>query len=145
MSKSYKPVKVVSTVEASIGHAYEAFDELADECALARDNFPNPDHPKAEAFGEAADALEGIWGLDGRLPEEVTQLEVRYVEFHPRRRAHNISRAMRLANASAAAQAAKERLESSELAGTDDVAEMIERLDEALTMAEGVEFPGLYG
>lgn len=144
MSKSYKPVQRQTTVSAAIEDAKSELETLGEECRSAADNFPNQDHPKAQAFAEAADALEQI-SVDTDCPEEVGEQTVTYTEMIPRRKRHNASRASRRDNAVAALSAAKDVLDGWEGADQDDAQQLANEVDDAIGSAEGVEFPGLYG
>lgn len=146
MSKSYKPVQRQTTLSAAIEDAKSELETLGEECRSASDNFPNQDHPKAQAFAEAADALEGI-SIDTDCPELATDLVVAYTEEVPRRKNHSPSRASRRGNTVAMLTAAKEVLEDWECKGddVDDAQALANELDYAIGEAKGVEFPGLYG
>lgn len=151
MSKSYKPNPCKSTVNAALEDGVAALVSLGEECRESGDNFENQSHPKAEAFGEVADALENL-SLDIDLPDDLAELEVSYTDQVPRRKAHNPSRASRCGNAVAALQAGfdglqswLDRAENTEHEKRDEVDSLATEVENMIGEAESVEFPGLYG
>lgn len=146
--KSYKPVKVETTVQGALDFAREELEALADECDEAYNNFPNQDHPKAQAFSEAASELQNISGLDDDLPESLHDLSVVYHESVPRRRSHNPSKSSRRDNAVSALNAVVSVLTDLENPTDEDAetaASMVSNCEDAMSYAEGVEFPGMFG
>lgn len=147
--KSYKSINCKSSVSACLEQGVSALVELGEECRASADNFENQDHPKAQAFSEAADALENQ-SLDVDLPDAPAELEVPYTERVPRRRRHNPSRASRCSNAIASLQAGLEAMQEWSEANPDhdkrdEVDSLCVDVENLISEAEGVEFPGLYG
>lgn len=151
MSKSYKSEICRGTVSGVLEDGVSILNDLGSECTEAADNFPNYDHPKAEAFREAASPIEDL-SLDVDLPEDLAASEVEYVESRPRRKRHNPSRASRRDNAVAMLQAGLEGMQAwledeanAEHEKRDEVSSLCTDVENAISEAEGVEFPGLYG
>lgn len=149
--KTYKFVGHTSAISACLEDGVAALVELGEECRTSAENFPNQDHPKAQAFGEAADALENV-SLDVDLPEELASVEVGYREAVPKRKGRAPGRAVRCSNACAAIQAGIEGLQAwlDDDANKDhdrysEVEQLVSEAEGIVSDAEGVEFPGLFG
>lgn len=150
--KSYKFVSCQGSVSGAIEDAVSALTELGEECTGAADNFPNSDHPKAEAFREAGSTLEGISVEVGDLPDDLAEQTVQYQEAVPRAKRRSPSRSVRCSNACAMLQASADRLQEwlDDDANKDhddrgDVETLISECESAISEAEGVEFPGMFG
>lgn len=61
---AYKSTPAKGSISSLISDGYGEIAELGEECRSASDNFPNSEHPKAQAFAEAADTLEGVSEAD---------------------------------------------------------------------------------
>lgn len=138
----------------TIGDVATAFSELESLAEEMREGFDNMDSnnlgatSKCIAYGEAADALENISAAD--VPEELEDIAVSYVEYVPTRRGRGASRNTRRSNAiailQAAVEAAREAEENPEIADSEaDIDSFVNDLESAISEAEGVEFPGMYG
>lgn len=165
ISHPYPAMDVWSLVE----EVYSEIEELGNECQEAADNFPNPSHPKAEAFSDVAQELQSVSPPDELdIPEDgpistlppipqVTDLQIQI----PSDKRRQTSRAMRLSNAVSKLQAAIDTL----TAYRDDVAiptaddtkqkvledyvmsldDYIEALQETINVVDSLEFPGMFG
>ena len=114
ISRAYPTTDVWSLVE----DAFSEIEELGNECQEAANNFPNPSHPKAEAFSDVAQELQGVSQPDEiDIPEDgpistlspipqITDLQIQV----PSDRRRQTSRAIRLANAVSKLQAALDTL-----------------------------------
>lgn len=165
---AYKSVERKGTVMSLIEEGYSELEELGNECQEASDNFPNSNHPKAEAFGEVASTLTGLSMPDTDAIEAAdADGEVTYFEQVNRDKRKGPSRAIRAANAAAkltgAASALRSKIEElneQELPDQPEAADLAkdaidekvsgletlaDELEDHANEAEGVEFPGLYG
>ena len=145
---SYKTVECKSTLGAVIGDACAQLEELAGECDDAYNNFPNSDHPKAQAFSDAASALQSASEPD--VPEWMADLPVVYSESVPTRKGRAAGRAVRCGNACAMLQAAAEKAREmcEDEKDEDKVSEaesLADELENIVGDCEGVEFPGMFG
>lgn len=150
MSKSYKIVPCSGALAGVVSDAVAALAELGEECRAAADNFASPDHPKAQAFAEAADVLEGV--QEPEVPDCCSDVVVSYGESVPRRKRHSPGRAVRCYNAasalSACAEAVREWADDPANADHDDLdaaTQLADELEGIASEVEGVEFPGMFG
>lgn len=155
---SYKSVEQVGSV-GGVADAISELTELGDECREIVDNAEGglSETARIQTFDETATALEGINEPD--VPQCIDELEVRYFEQRPRRKARAASRAVRCANAvamlQAAVEAAQQWLDDTEAAPEDTSAEdeanreevesFIDELESIISEVEGCEFPGMFG
>lgn len=164
---AYRSYPAVVNPVDGVADAFSEILTLSEECREASDNFPNPDHPKAQAFGEIADVLEGVSEVDlSDLPDWAQELSVHTSEMRPSDKRRSPSRATRLDNACTilrdVAQTLRDKADEVEAEeepedaeektswqerqdALDDVRAKADELEEAAGEVEGQEFPGLYG
>ena len=153
-----KPIKIETTVGDAVNTAYGVIEELAGEMRDAYDNTPESLQQSGvgEARGEAANTLENISEPD--VAEALQHLPVVFEQLPLLRSA---SRADRLADgleyAAQAITALNDRAAvlmldpSSDEAGLARVAELEEvealvtEIEDMVSEAEGVSFPGMFG
>jgi len=113
---------------------------LGEEMREAYDNTPESLQSSGvgEARGAAADTLEGL--TEDEVPEAISTLEVDY-PFDTKKKP---SRSDRRDNAVAALSAIVDRLQEDEKV-SETHADFLQGLEELISEAEGVEFPGMYG
>lgn len=170
---SYKTVVYNTTVADAIETGFSELEELASECQEASDNFPNSDHPKAQAFADAASELEGKEAPE--VPEGLGDLPITVHLMQPKSKKRVPGRSVRrdnainyLSSAKEALEAALEEKEEAFQTAMDEapegeepalreaqtpaldslrehVEEACEALQDACDSAEGVEFPGMFG
>lgn len=152
---SYKSVEQVGSV-GSVADAISELTGLGEECREIVDNAEGglAETARIQTFDETASALEGVDEPD--VPQCIDELEVRYFEQRPRRKARAASRAVRCSNAiallQAVSEAAQQWLDDTEAAPEDtneaerdEVRDFIDNLDNIIGDAEGCEFPGMFG
>lgn len=151
MSRSYKHVPCTGTV-SSISDAFSALTELGDECRELVDNASEnlQQTQRIQTFDETASTLEGL--SEPTVPDCVEDLPISYSESVPARKRMNTSRAVRCGNAVSVLQGAASALEewlddeaNAEHDERDDVEELKNELENAISDAEGCEFPGMFG
>lgn len=156
MGRAYKRVQRAGTV-FNIEDAFIELEELGSECRELVDNVEGTglrETQRIQTFDETASTLEGLNAPD--VPECVAEVTISYHESVPARKGRSPSRAARCQNAAAvlqaAAEAAQQWLEDTEAAPEDtdeekrsEVEDFIQSLEEAVSEAEGCEFPGLRG
>lgn len=139
---------------ASIEDAFSELESLGEEMREGYDNmqqYPGlASTSKCEAYGTAADTLEGLREFD--IPEWMRDIDIHYTEAVKRRGA--ASRAVRCSNAINVLQAASMTIaELEEDADGNPLTEdqkaeaesLASDIDDMANEAENVEFPGLYG
>lgn len=148
---SYKNRSTDSTVSA-ISDAISDLTSLGEECREIVDNASEnlQQTSRIQTFDETASALEGLSEPD--VPEVVAELPITYVEQISTRKGRGESRAVRCANSVAVLQAAQEAVATwledeanEEHADRDDVEQLANDLEEAISEAGSCEFPGMYG
>jgi hypothetical protein len=173
----YTSKSVQSSVFDAIKAFYDGAEALAAEAREVVDSTPEglQGSSRFETFNDTADMLEGFIGWNGleETSDEVLNVPCEYVvQVYGGKRAGSESRAVRLANACAAGNAAvakmrewceqeRKKLEEGspdpenpnpedrmreEREGLIDMAEeMCERIEQDVADTEGCEFPGMYG
>lgn len=144
---SYKYVMCQGTV-SSVEDAFSALEDLASECREVYDNASEglQQTQRIQTFGDTADTLEGLSCPD--VPECVSELAISYSEATKKR---GVSRAKRCENAVSVLQAAVDALENwldglpDDDDNRDEVDSFKSELEDAISNAEGCEFPGMYG
>lgn len=132
-----------------VNSAFKAIEALGSEMRETADNMDSNNlgaTDKCQRCAEAADTLEGISAAE--VPECLASVPISYGESVPSRKGRGTSRAVRLANAVELLQAAREFAEDvSDLdkSGAQERDEFVTELDSAISDAEGVEFPGMFG
>jgi DNA repair ATPase RecN len=165
--KSYKLVPEETTVRGAIEDGIADLRELGEECREAYDNMTgggmSDDHPKVQAFSEAADTLEEADepDLDG-VPDEVLDQKLTVSNLTPKDKRRSAARWARCSNACGKLKAAAEALRDYEpqtdgeeetveedIDKSDELeqacTELADTIEELADNCEGVEFPGLYG
>ncbi len=155
---SYKPVTTEYSVADAIANGYSELQSLRDEMQEIVDNMSgaNMEHlPKYETANEACDTLGNFCDDEPEVPEEAGAGRIQVTEMVNKRKGRGPSRSVRCGNAVSMLEAAKAHLETlqeaaeegegEKEAGDDDFQTLIDKLEEDIGEAEGVEFPGMYG
>ena len=155
---SYKSIEQVGSI-GSVSDAISELQSLGEECREIVDNAEGglKETSRIQTFEETASALENISEPD--VPECVDEVQVKWYEQRPRRKARAMSRAVRCANAVALLQAASEAAQqwlddtdcqpedksAEQEAQREEVESFIDELDNIVSDAESCEFPGMFG
>lgn len=169
---AYKSVARQGTV-SSVEDSFNTLEELGNECREIVDNASEglQQTQRIQTFEETASTLEGLSCPD--VPTCIADLAIEYTESVPTRKRQSPSRYTRCQNEVAVLTAAKDAAEtwleehpeidedeaeehdakvhegSVEDGYTNDdrseVEQFISELDDAISNAEGCEFPGMYG
>ena len=130
------------TVADAVSEAYSILEELAGEMREAFDNTPESLQQSAvgEAREAAADALEGL--SEPNVLDELGRLEFEYTEPPPKRKQ---SRRDRRDQATALLSAVIAVVDNVDDENADPAVELRDELDDLMSEADSVEFPGMYG
>lgn len=164
MSRNYKQVKHTGTVHGCISDGVSALVSLGEECREIVDNAPEGlnQTSRIETFDETAGTLENM--SEPEIPDCIGDAPLDYYESVPTRKGRSASRSTQCSNAVAMITAGKEAIEAqmakweeekSAEASEDEKAGLQDKIDEArscvddldniISEAEGVEFPGMFG
>jgi hypothetical protein len=158
---AYKFQEVETTIGAAVPDAFSMFEELATEMRETADNMEgaNMGHmQKCEDAGTAADELENHTELD--VPSHIANVKMKYTEMVNKKKRRGPSRSVRLSNAQAMMQSARDAAQAfadaadanaedldnlpPDQEGTrEEVLQFIADLDEHCEF--DVEFPGMFG
>jgi hypothetical protein len=148
MARRPRMVELKSSVSGMIDDGLSELQSLGEEMRSWYDNLTDSlqQNDKGTRVGEAADALENL-ATEVEVPEGAAEAEV---VLHHRPLGRKQSRARRRDHAVAMLSAAKDKLEElkdheDNEDGDDDFDTPIDELDNIISEAEGVEFPGMYG
>jgi hypothetical protein len=168
---AYKPVSQSGSI-GSVSDAFSELQQLGEECREIVDNASDglSQTQRIQTLGETADVLESLSEPD--VDGDISDIAISYTEMVPTNKRQSPSRATRRDNAVAVLSAAKEELESLidqhredaekyEEADEDEKKELeqppytVDQLDNMETLkdeldniisdAENVEFPGMFG
>jgi hypothetical protein len=141
--------KYESTISGAVSDAFSTLSELGEECREVVDNAPESlqNSPRNETLGETADALESLSEPD--TPKCIGDLPITFT-YKPQRRMSRSDRryeAVRILEAAKdAAQAWLDDEENAEsTADSEEVDAFIGEIEEIVSEAENVEFPGMFG
>lgn len=126
---AYKSVPQKGSITSLIESGYAAFEELGSECDDAANNFPNSNHPKAEAFAEAASTLQDLSAPDLPSALDSNDPEVVWHEQVNKDKRKGPSRAVRAANGAAMLSAAADAIRTL----VDDLKSEAQTIEENLT------------
>jgi len=150
--------QVSGTVSEAVNAGYSALSWLAEEARDIVDNAPEGINQTARihAFESTMYTLESLDEPD--VPSAVADLLASWCEVQPRGARKPLSRSDRCSNAIVALAAAKsvaeewladhephESDDEEEQEERDDVEMLVNVLSDAISEAEGVEFPGMFG
>lgn len=152
MPRKTRIVSIDSTVGALLTEAFGEVEDLANEMAEWRDNMPESlqGSDKYERVSECAEMLENQHSEDPGAPtDEVSSLPCSYNES---KKGKKSSRQMRLTNATAKMDAAREAMQQyfdelpdDEAEENTDLKDLIEKIEEIVNELEQVDFPGMMG
>lgn len=143
MPKRKQPVTTKYTVADAVSSAFGTIEELANEMREAFDNTPESLQQSGvgEARGEAADALENLSEPD--VPESLADLEFEHTTFPIKGWP---SRSKRRDEVTSILHAVIDMLDNiDDDIITTDASSLRDELDNLISEAEEVEFPGMYG
>ncbi len=151
MSGSYKSVTKTYTIADALSEAYGEFQQLRDDMQEICDNMSgaNMEHlPKYEATEECKDTLENFCDEEPTVEEAIGALTIEACQQEIKRKGRAPSRQVRNDNACELMRAVKEHLEG--LEDKDKVPDadyqgLIDELDNHISEAEGISYPGMYG
>ena len=129
--------KFTSTVAELVGSAFGDLENLASEVGDWYENLPEgfQNGDKGSVLDDTRGTLESLSEPD--VPNAVAKKEVYYLPL-----LHLSSRAARRDDAIGRLQAVVDEFDSDE--GDSDIRQFIDELENAISEAEGVEFPGMY-
>jgi len=144
--KKRTPEVVTSTVGALIGDGYSELEGLKDELQEWYDNLPESfqNGSKGEQLQEAIGYLENL--IEPSIPGDHDGIAASYTASTKRKKSRADRRddaVQMLAGAQSALQAFLDENEEHEDA--DEIQSLIEDLENAISDAENVEFPGMFG
>ena len=137
---SYVPQEYCTTVRGMTEEAQTEIARLAEECAYAGAQFPNPEHPKAVAFQKVAERLRLVVLDPEAVPDDICHKVVIYFGQRPRRMAHKMARWCRAANLATGLRSAARLIPES----GDGFVSIKEVLAGTATYLENTHFPVLY-
>lgn len=146
MARRIPAMKYESTIDGAVSDAMSALEELAGEVREAYDNMPESlqSGNRGDMLNTAADALEYLSTPD--VPECISDVKVEYTYKPDRRPSRSDRRYEAVRMLEAARDAAQAWLDDEANADTDDgeVDSFISEIDEVISNAGDVEFPGMY-
>ena len=147
-----RAVPVSGTVIDLIEAAFSDLEGLRDECQEIVDNASEglSQTQRMQTFEETVDALSFVDSVPD-VPEEVQDLLVRFTEDQRKSKSH--SRATRCCEAinllACTVEVLNEFVNAQEQEDKNELVEKVEQLiselEDAISYAEGAEFPGMYG
>ncbi len=153
---AYRTIQEKTTVRDAIERGVADITELGEECREAYDNMTgggmSDEHPKVQAFDEAAQYLEDAQEPDlESVPEAALDAEVTYGILRNKDKRRADARWARCSTACNALEAAEDSLRNhfDDLDDEDDdrqsIEDLADELGEIRGNAEGAEFPGMFG
>lgn len=143
MAKRREALKRKLSIADAVSEGFSSLEGLGEEMRESFDNTPESLQQSGvgEARGEAADALEGLSEPD--IPESLQAIEFEYSYFPPKKKA---SRSDRRDEATSLILAALEHLDSLEDEKLkEDIESIHDDLEQLVSAAEDVTFPGMFG
>ncbi len=149
---SYKLEIRTTTLGAAILDAFSELECLGEEMREWASNMEEKfsSTQKYEDVSNAADTLDHLSEPStDDIPEDLKAREIKYTESVKRSKKQSPSRATRCGNAVAMLQSASEFLQG-QADGIEDedvksnLTDVLEELDNLISEAEGIEFPGMY-